>query len=120
MQTDPSKVKHSHLPGSRWNSTKAREVLARLDESGLSAAAFARKHDVSIYQLYFWKSRLRGKNGLPSFLPVQVNEKTADPEPSCGNDYVELLFCGVTVRVVGRVSTAQVQETLRAVQELAC
>lgn len=42
----------------QWTEREARDVLARLDRSELSAAAFARSIGVSINRIRYWRTRL--------------------------------------------------------------
>lgn len=42
----------------QWTEREARDVLARLDRSDLSAAAFARSLGVSINRIRYWRTRL--------------------------------------------------------------
>jgi transposase-like protein len=42
-----------------WSEAEARAVLAAASRSGLSLAAFARRHDLPDRTLYWWQSQLR-------------------------------------------------------------
>jgi transposase-like protein len=66
----------------RWSAADGRLALACVEESGLTIAGFASKHDLDPWRLYHWRARLseggRSRRGLaaapqgPAFLPVRV------------------------------------------------
>ncbi len=82
-----------------WSEAEAREALRAASQSGLSLAAFARRHDLPAPQLYWWHMRIRThpcvEPGRPlSFVPVvQVGE------PPAGTGGVEVVVGGAVVRL---------------------
>ncbi len=55
----------------QWTEAEARDVLAELDGSGLSDAAFARARSISRRRIAYWRERL-GVGAVPAFVPVAV------------------------------------------------
>ena len=55
------------------------ELLARFERSGLSAAAFARRHGLSYTTFCGWRQRQAKAESVPGF--VQVDLPAADPAP---------------------------------------
>lgn len=83
-----------------WSEAEAREALRAASQSGLSLAAFARRHDLPAPQLYWWHMRIRThpcvEPGRPlSFVPV-VAVQQATQAPVGG---VEVVVGGVVVRL---------------------
>jgi transposase-like protein len=69
------------LRGQRWTTREARRVLAAVDDSGLSLAAFAREHDLREQRLSWWRKRLGewggrdpAAEGTCRFVPAVVQE----------------------------------------------
>ena len=59
----------------QWSEREARDTLAQLDRSPLSAAAFARSISVSIDRIRYWRARLaasRAPAEQAPFVPVRV------------------------------------------------
>ena len=98
--------------------------LDRWQQSGLSAAMFAKQEKVSEPRLYTWRKRFAdasqapkvaalaepAKAAAPAFVPVKV--KSA-PAPASGS--IELaLKSGVTLRLPADVSTARLVEIVKA------
>ncbi len=55
----------------RWTEARARDVLRALEDSGLSAAAFAEREGLRVQRLFFWKRRLgRQQPGAAKFVEV--------------------------------------------------
>ena len=55
-----------------WREPDAKRVLAALDASGMSTAAFARRHGLNPARLHRWRARLQPPQPAPDFLPVHV------------------------------------------------
>jgi len=53
----------------QWTEREARDVLARLDRSELSVAAFARSLGVSIHRIRYWRTRLAAPQPASSQAP---------------------------------------------------
>jgi transposase-like protein len=54
-----SKRKAGPRGNPRWSASEAEEILASLEKSGQSVAAFARERGVTPQRLYWWRDRLR-------------------------------------------------------------
>lgn len=66
-----------------WTEAEARAALAAAHDSGLSIAAFARRHGMSDRQLYWWHMRLRMPGDVhmqapPAFVPVAIVSTTLE------------------------------------------
>ena len=48
----------TRLQKKRWNEEKARDHLKAWRDSGLSMAEYARRHDVPVWRLRWWKEKL--------------------------------------------------------------
>lgn len=113
------------MPNRPWNAAKAARVLQLHARSGLTLAAFARRHDVSVHSLYAWRRELNHtqtaghENQQVAFLPVELAKPVAPPKQEPPS--VEVVLSGGTmVRIKGAVDLAQMKAVLRAVQEATC
>jgi transposase-like protein len=71
-----------HSPGSRSARSDAASRsrwLAAFDRSGLSAAAFARRHGINYTTFCGWRQRAKSKL-LPAFVQVELPATTPPPE----------------------------------------
>ena len=66
----------------RWSESEAEEILALLEQSGQSVAAFAREQGLTPQRLYWWRNRLVGggasrpsAEGPVDLVPVQITEE---------------------------------------------
>jgi hypothetical protein len=76
-------MRHTNSPlrVRRSTSTQRAELLAAFDRSGLSAAAFARKHQLNYTTFCGWRHRRdRVKPAAPAFLEVEVAPPDAPAE----------------------------------------
>ena len=74
-----------------------REVLTRWKASGLSQAAFCRRHRIAPWKLAWWKKRLAGHIVAPaaSFVPIQiVMPTTPSGATSSTGSWMELILRG--------------------------
>lgn len=83
-----------------WSEAEAREALRAASQSGLSLAAFARRHGLPAPQLYWWHMRIRTHRcvepGRPlSFVPMVAVRQAAE-QTACG---IEVVVGGVVVRL---------------------
>jgi len=74
----------SALGSRRWTPADAQVVLAAHQESGLTLAAFARRHRLSLQRLYAWRRHLDSARRpdvtrSPQFLPVRVVGPAVEP-----------------------------------------
>jgi hypothetical protein len=99
----------------QWTEAEARGVLAELDSSGLSVAAFARARGVSQRRIAYWRVRV-GAVRMPAFVPVEV----APTATVAAMISVEVQ--GVVVRVREEIAVAKLVEIVvgLAGRERAC
>jgi transposase len=105
----------------RWTDEQKLAILSEVGEDGWSAAAVARRHDISRQQLYQWRRELVRK-GLISvapavFLPVAA-EATAGTNAQLDSVHtVELgLAKGRTLTVTTEVPAVVLQRLIRTVE----
>lgn len=115
-------------------SGERKRLVARWRRSGQSAAAFADRHGISQWALYWWARQggagAKGRRppqrsvqrsttaGAPGFIPVRlVGEEHSDP-PAPAEGIVEIrLRGGDVVRVVGEVSVERLRVVVTAVRQ---
>lgn len=99
----------------RTTSSERAELLRAFDHSGLSAAAFARKHQINYTTFCGWRQRrdeTSGSPGSPKFVEVELSSAVA---PSSSGLVVEV---GANIRL--RISSDdQVPLAAALLQELA-
>lgn len=86
-----------------WTEDEAREALSAARRSGLSIAAFARRHGLSPPQVYWWHLRIHThpevERGRPlAFVPVVPAREPASVAPSLAGG-LELVVSGAVIRV---------------------
>jgi hypothetical protein len=89
--------------------------------SGLSLAAFARRHQLSLQRLYSWHRRLQHATDAaadgPRFLPVRV----VSSEPLRTADTIEIVLRGDRrVRVSGEFEAATLARVVEVLEHVAC
>lgn len=103
-----------------WTEQEAREALAAASRSGLSLAAFARRHGLSDRQLYWWHMRLRTHRdvdvGPLSFVPV-VPAPLPASEASTG---IEVAVAGTVIRVLPGFCEHTLARTVAVLRGLPC
>ncbi len=62
----------------RWTEVEAREALAALAESGLSANAFATREGIDSQRLLWWRRRFASNNGPARGSFVEVTTRSFD------------------------------------------
>lgn len=115
-------------------SGERKRLVAMWRRSGQSAAAFADRHGISQWALYWWARQggagAKGRRppqrsvqrsttaGAPGFIPVRlVGEEHSDP-PAPAEGIVEIrLRGGDVVRVVGEVSVERLRVVVAAVRQ---
>jgi hypothetical protein len=115
-------------------SGERKRLVARWRRSGQSAAAFADRHGISQWALYWWARQggagAKGRRppqrsvprsttaGAPGFIPVRlVGDEHSDP-PAPAEGIVEIrLRGGDVVRVVGEVSVERLRAVVTAVRQ---
>jgi len=98
----------------RWTEAEARAIVEAQRRSGVSLAAFARRHRMSAPRLYDWRRRL-DVAVAPRFLPVTL--KPIAPEASA---VTILLRGGRRVRVTPGVDDQTIARVVRVLEELPC
>ena len=78
---------------SRTTATRRTQLLAAFERSGLSAAAFARQHDLHYTTFCGWRQRQGQAAPSPGFVQVEL------PPPSAPAELVLELGTGVRVRI---------------------
>jgi transposase-like protein len=63
----------------RTTAAERSQLLAAFDRSGLSAAAFARQHELNYTTFCGWRQRRGKADALPAFVQVEL---PASPEPA--------------------------------------
>jgi transposase-like protein len=103
-----------------WTEAEAREVLRAASQSGLSTAAFARRHGIPAPQLYWWHMRIRThacvEPGRPqSFLPVAVG-----PSDGSSDSGVEVVVADAVIRVASGFCEQTLARTVAVLRRLPC
>jgi len=115
-------------------SGERKRLVAKWRRSGQSAAAFADRHGISQWALYWWARQLGASPdprrqprrpirsstaaGTPALIPVRlVGDGRTDP-PAPAEGMVEIRLCGGdVVRVVGEVSGERLRVVVTAVRQ---
>jgi len=92
----------------RSSASQRAQVLAAFERSGLSAAAFARKHQLNYTTFCGWRQRRGQTASVPSFVQVEL------PPPATGELIVELAG-GARLRIE---SNGQIELAARLIQIL--
>jgi transposase len=104
----------------RWTSADARAVLAAYERSGLTLAAFARRHGLSPHRLYEWHRRGDARIA-PRFFPVKLVGPAIGPSVEVPNGILEIVIAGDRrVRVHGAVDTAILAQVIEVLERTAC
>lgn len=100
----------------RWSEADARQVLAALDESGMSTAAFAMEKGLDPQRLYWWRRRLANADtdaAVPAFLELTPDVLKCE--------HVEVtLRSGRILRFSPKIDTAVLQQLVTALEQDAC
>lgn len=91
-----------------WTEAEAGAVLAELDGSGLSVAAFARARGISRRRLAYWRER-QSAGRVPAFVPVEVAPMAeVRPAPTVtAMPTISVELQGVVVRVREDIAVAK-------------
>ena len=97
----------------RWTEDEARAVLAEHRQSGLSAAAFARRSGFLVSRLAYWQKRLGDSQSTSvQFVSVPLAASAARAQ-------IEIEHQGVLVRVREDLDVAHVARLVRALARAA-
>jgi transposase-like protein len=102
----------------RWSESEAEEILALLDESGQSVAAFAREQGLTPQRLYWWRNRLG--RGSPAetdvdLVPVQITDGARVASEAV---VVVRLMSGIVLEVPPAASPRWAAALVRALDEV--
>ena len=102
-------------PASRRTTARQRaKLLAAFDRSGLSAAAFARKHQINYTTFCGWRQR-RDKTRAPDFIQVEL------PEPGASDELIVEIGADIRLRIGSTHQSALAAALLgRMRKEIAC
>ena len=81
-----------------WTEDEARAVLAAVSRSGLSLAAFARRHGLSDRTLYWWRTQLRAHTNVEPATGMFARICTQSI-PSREPSGIEIAISDVVIRV---------------------
>lgn len=98
--------------GLRWTATEARAVLAELEASGLSTAAFAEREGLDVHRLYRWRRRIPRPAEVLAESPrfIEVRRPGAGP--------VEVLLrSGRVLRIPESIDTAALRRIADALED---
>lgn len=93
----------------KWSPKQKARITAESFEPGANITAIARRYDVGVGLLHYWRRRVRDRGGLQtiSFVPLAVEDGTPPPVRS----ELEVELGGARVHVRGNIDPA----TLRTV-----
>ena len=89
----------------QWSVEEARSVLARLDASGQSVAAFARSLGVSEHRITYWRAKLAAPTASAPFVPVRLVRHAS----------IELALGPLSLRLPESTSAERVADLLAAI-----
>lgn len=96
--------------------------LDQLSASGLTQAAYCRKHGLKWYQLHYWRRKLSeagepgGRLRLVPLRPVS-SVQSPSPEPIQAN-HIEVIHNGLTIRVRPGFDADCLQKTIKALSQI--
>ena len=112
----PRPTNGAHFTAARWTESEAREVLAVLERSGQTVAAFAAEHGLDMQRLYYWRRRVAGGD------PIMFRELVVRPaQPFAQHAPFEIVLgSGLVVRVPPAFDADALGRLLEVVQARAC
>ena len=106
----------------RWSESRAREVLAQADASGLGDVEFARRRGLHYERIRRWRLRLKRKGvpvAAPEFAEIVTSRRGVTGNGAGGRIEV-VLTNGRRVLVPLDVETERLPALLRALESLEC
>lgn len=97
-------------------SREMRRLFARQERSGLTLSEFARREDLVLATLYWWRRRLRDAEGTAS-PSVSFTEVSAVVAAGVGRGFEVVLDGGTTVRVPEGFDAASLRVLLETLRE---
>jgi transposase-like protein len=108
-----SRVPVSYSTPRRWTDADARAVLAAMDASGLSVAAFAGREGLDPQRLYFWRRRL--ETGLVEVAPAPA---FIEVRHAAERERVEIVLrSGRIVRVAESIDVGVLRHLIEALEQ---
>lgn len=104
--------------GRRWTEADARIVLAALDASGLSVAAFANREGLDVQRLYFWRRRFESSavEAVQSSAFIEVRH-AGDRE----RERIEIVLrTGRVIRVAESVDAGVLRRLIETLEDPTC
>jgi transposase-like protein len=100
----------------RWTEGEAREVLASLERSGETVAAFAAERGLDAQRLYYWRRRVAGGD------PITFHELVVRPSSSAlqGAPFEIVLGSSLVVRVPPSFDAEALRRLLEVLQAQTC
>ena len=106
----------------RWSAARAREALSKHKESGLSLAAFARRHGLPLHRLQWWRARLKEvskEHRSPvRLVPVRIRPTAVLLPPTSG--FAIELRGGRVIRVTAPFDADALGQLVRALEDIVC
>jgi hypothetical protein len=116
----PKTPDRSPYDASRWTESQASEVIAALERSGKSVAAFAAEHALDPQRVYLWRRRVAGGNGS-TFREIVVRPSSVVSVGDRNGPFEVVLPCGIAVRVPASFDAVALSRLLEVlVQARAC
>lgn len=104
----------------RWTAAEAREVLEEQRRSGLSVAAYAKKHGVVSERLYRWRNKLEPSTLKRRGRGLRFAEVTAVSAAGGGDRFEVTLASGRRVSVPGGFDDDDMRRLVAVLEEQPC
>ena len=97
-----------------WSAQDKALITAESFEPGANITAVARRYDVGVGLLHYWRRRVRDRGGLEkiSFVPLAVEDRAPTPTRS----ELEIELGGARVHVRGHVDQAMLRTVFDALR----
>jgi transposase len=102
----------------RWSAEAKAEIVAESYADGMTVSGVARRHGLTVQQLFTWRRQLRRavtESGLPGFVPVAADQAMIG---SGDTSSVVIEMAGAVVRVPAGAAPATVVTVLQALRSL--
>lgn len=98
----------------KWSPKQKAKITAESFEPGANITAIARRYDVGVGLLHYWRRRVRDRGGLEniSFVPLAVEDGTPPPVRS----ELEIELGGARVHVRGNIDQAMLRTVFDALR----
>lgn len=105
----------------RWSAEAKAQIVAESYGSGTTVSGVARRHGLTVQQLFSWRWQLRraaAEAGLPGFAPVVAVDRAMACAGSVEAAGVVIEMAGAIVRVPAGAAPATVATVLQALRSL--